>query len=321
MRISSFVIRRHRPISRQVLAAAALASAALTTCPDSRWAALGESTTAPASTAGPAAARQPIAAVRPGPLKSAEYRLAYKFRPNEDVYMPLSVDSKIHLQKGPVEQISSNQSTVERHFHVASVAPDGSAIVDLFIDNVELSYSFNNGTPVVFNTKQKGSPPPGFQGVQNCIGKRGRVRFSAQGTVLSLPNSSPDPSSDPSESFLDLLPAKPVHVGDEWSDDFKIKVSVSRNLNQKITLRRRYALESVNGNVATIRLRIVEITPVEDAQIRAQLVQRTPEGTITFDMNRGVTTARELTCSRTETGIMGGEGMIAATTHIKGSLR
>jgi hypothetical protein len=321
MRISSFVIRRRGPIGRHLLVATALASAALTAGPAQRQNALAESTTAPVSTAGSVVTRQPIAAVRPGPLKSAEYRLAYKFRPNEDVYMPLSVDSKIHLQKGPVEQISANQSTVERHFHVASVAPDGSAIVDLFIDNVELSYSFNNGTPVVFNTKQKGSPPPGFQGVQNCIGKRGRVRFSAQGTVLSLPNSSPDPSSDPSESFLDLLPAKPVHVGDEWSDDFKIKVSVSRNLNQKITLRRRYALESVNGNVATIRLRIVEITPVEDAQIRAQLVQRTPEGTITFDMNRGVTTARELTCSRTETGIMGGEGMIAATTHIKGSLR
>jgi len=319
MRNSSFVIRRSRLISRQVLAATALAAATLTAGPGQGQNALAEST--PASTAGSVVTRQPIAAVRPGLLKSAEYRLVYKFRPNEDVYMPLSVDSKIHLQKGPVEQISTNQSTVERHFHVASVAPDGSAIVDLFIDNVELSYSFNNGTPVVFNTKTKGSPPPGFQGVQNCIGKRGRVRFSAQGTVLPLPNSSADPSSDPSESFLDLLPAKPVRVGDEWSDDFKIKVSVSRNLNQKITLRRRYALESVNGNVATIRLRIVEITPVEDAQIRAQLVQRTPEGTITFDLERGLTTARELTCSRTETGIMGGEGMIAATTHIKGSLR
>jgi hypothetical protein len=321
MRISSFVIRRRRPISRQLLAATALASAALTAAAAQRPEALGESTTAPASTAGSDVTRQPIAAVRPGPLKAAEYRLVYKFHKNEDVHMPLTVDSQIHVQKGPVEQISTNQSTVERHFHVASVEADGSAIVDLFIDNVVLSYSFNNGTPVVFNAKAKGSPPPGFQGVQNCIGPRGRVRFSPQGTVLPLPNSSPNPSSDPSDSFLDLLPAKPVHLGDEWSDDFKIKVSVSRNLNQKITLRRRYTLESVSGNVATIRLRIVEITPVQDAQIRAQLVQRTPEGTIAFDLERGVTTARDLTCSRTETGMMGGEGMIAATTHIKGSLR
>jgi hypothetical protein len=320
MRISSF-IRWPRLFNRKLLAAAALGLVPVATCSQPMPAALGESTTAPASTAGPGVTRQPITAVRPGPLKAAEYRLVYKFHPNEDVYMPLSVDSQIRVQKGPAEQISSNQSKVDRHFHVVSVDPDGSAIVELFIDNVELSYSFNNGTPVVFNAKAKGSPPPGFQTVQSCIGPRGLVRFSPQGTVRPLPSSIPDPSSDPSDSFLDVLPVKPVHLGDEWSDDFKVKVTVSRNLSQKITLRRRYALESVNGNVATIHQRIVEITPVQDPQIRAQLVQRTLEGTITFDLERGVTTARDLTCSRTETGIMGGEGMIAATTHIKGSLR
>ena len=100
--------------------------------------------------------------------------------------------------------------------------------------------------------------------MQSCIGPRGLVRFSPQGTVRPLPSSIPDPSSDPSDSFLDVLPAKPVHLGDEWSDDFKVKVTVSRNLTQKITLRRRYTLESVNGNVATIHQRIVEITPVQD---------------------------------------------------------
>jgi hypothetical protein len=269
----------------------------------------------------PPAPRLPIVAVRPGPIKASEYRLVYKFRVNDDVHLPISVDAKIQVKKGPVEQISSNQSTVDRHFHVASVDPDGSAVVELFIDNVQLSYSFNNGTPVVFNAKAKGSPPPGFQGVQDCLGPRGRVRFSVTGVVLPLPGASLNPSSDPSESFLDLLPAKSVHVGEEWSDDFKVKVSVDRNLSQKITLRRRYTLQSVSGNIATIQMRIVEITPIQDAQIRAQMVQRTPEGTITFDIERGVTTSRDLTCSRTETGFMSGEGMIAATTHIKETLR
>jgi len=80
-------------------------------------------------------------------------------------------------------------------------------------------------------------------------------------------------------------------------------------------------LESVSGNLATIRMRTVEIPPVQDPQIRTQLVQRTPEGTITFDIDRGLTRSRDLTCSRTETGIMEGGGMIAATTHWKGSLR
>jgi hypothetical protein len=314
MRISSF---RQRPGSQnsQLRSAAIFVSAALAA------GGLAPGASATEEPPAPPLPRHPIEAVRPDPPKAGEYRLAYKFRANEDVHLPLSVDAKIQLKKGPIEQISSNHSMVDRHFHVASVGADGSAVVELFIDNVELSYSFNNGTPVVFNAKTKGSQPPGFQGVQNCLGPRGRIHFSNQGVVLPLQGAILDPSGDPSESFLDLLPTRPVHIGDEWSDDFKVKLAVDRNLTQKVTLRRRYTLQSVKGNIATIGLRIVEITPVQDPQLRAQLVQRTPEGTITFDIERGVTTSRELTCSRTETGFMSGEGMIAATTHIKETLR
>ncbi len=162
-------------------------------------------------------------------------------------------------------------------------------------------------------------------GSRPCAARSDRTDLSgsapARQRVSPLPGVSPSPATDPSESFLDLLPAKPVHVGDEWFDDIKIKVMISRELTQKITLRRRYTLESVNGNVATIHLQTVEITPVQEPQIRAQLVQRTPEGKITFSLERGAITARDLNCARTETGIMGEGSQIAATTHWKGSLR
>jgi hypothetical protein len=282
--------------------------------------AFAESTSTPAATT-PAPARQPIAAVRPDEVKPAEYHLVYKFLLNQDVHMPLSVDSHIQVQKDQAITNTMNQSTVERHYHVDSVEPDGSAIVELFIDNVKLTYAFNNGNPITYDTSKKDLPPRGFEGVNRSLGMHGRVRFSPRGNVLPLAGLPNDPVTDPSESFLDPLPSKPIHVGEEWFEDFKVKVSVSRSLNQRITLRRRYTLESVDGKVATIRLRTSEITPVDDAQIRAQLVQRTPEGKITFDLDRGVTVSRDLTCSRTETGVMGEGSQIAATTHWKGCLR
>jgi hypothetical protein len=321
MRSSSF-IRPCGLVDRPLLAAA-LAGAVLAGGAAQGSAAATESTSAPAPNAEAAASatRHPIAAVRPVPLKTPEYRLLYKFHANEDVHMPLSTESQMVVQKGPATVTSTNQSTVERHFHVVSVEADGSAIVDLFIDNVKLSYSFNNGKPTTYDTSTKEPPPRGFDSVRDSVGQHGRVRFSARGNVGPAPGVSPSPATDPSESFLDLLPAKPVHVGDEWFDDIKVKVSISRNLNQKITLRRRYTLESVDGDVATIRLRTAEITPIEEPQIRAQLVQRAPEGTITFSLERGAITARDLNCARTETGIMGEGSQIAATTHWKGSLR
>jgi Family of unknown function (DUF6263) len=319
MRIWSF-IRRRGKMACSPFAAAAFTAAVLGSLGTAGLSsAFAESANPAGSAPASASGRKPIAAVRPEPL--AEHRLVYKFQANQDVHMPLSVDSRIFVQKGPVTTTTTNKSTVERHFHVASVDADGSAIVDLFIDNVELSYAYNNSPPIAYSAKQAGPPPRGFEAVKKSIGPHGRVRFSAQGHVLPLPGAAPEPATDPSESFLDLLPAKPVHVGDEWFDDIKVKVMISRELTQKITLRRRYTLESVNGNVATIHLQTAEITQVEEPQVRAQLVQRTPEGKITFDLQRGAIVSRELNCSRTETGVMGEGSMIAATTHWKGSLR
>jgi hypothetical protein len=321
MRISSFIKQLGQATHRFVFPATLVTAGIVAAGPPGQPTALGASATAgsPPSTT---ATREPVIAVRPAPLKApAEYRLVYKFEANKDVHMPLSVDSKILVQKGPAATASTNQSTVERHFHVALVEGDGSAIVELFIDRVNLGYAFNGGAPTNYDTNTPGPPPRGFEAVKQSVGPHGLVRFSPVGAVLPVAGIKSDPSTDPSDSFLDPLPAKPVRIGEEWIDDIKVKVAVGRNLNQRITLRRRYTLEAVNGNLATIRLRTMEITPVEDPQIRAQLVQRTPEGTITFDLERGAITARELTCSRTETGVMGEGSAIAATTHWKGSLR
>jgi hypothetical protein len=324
MRLSSFTGRSCLAwpchTYRQLLAAAALAAAFLTTT-GAREPASGEST-APPSAPATAPARQPIAAARPEPPKPTEFRLAYKFLVNQDVRMPLAVDAEIHVQKGPSVTNSTNQSLVDRHYHINSVESDGSAIVDLFIDKVRLSYAFNGGRPIVYDTSKDPLPPRGFEEVSRSIGPHGRVRFTPQGGLLPLSGGAPsDPATDPSESFLDLLPANPVKIGDEWFDDIKVKVAVSRNLAQKITMRRRYRLEAVNGNLATIHLRTTEITPISDPQMRIQLLQRAPEGNITFDIDRGVTVSRDLDCSRTETGAMGEGSQIVATTHWKGTLR
>ncbi len=330
MRIASFLGRAGKSTFRLVTVATfAVASVAVfgTVAP-------AEPTTTPAAASTPA--RQPIAAVRPDAIspaavkpeavkpavvKPTEYRLVYKFLLNQDVHMPLVTDSRIQVQKGQAVTTTMNQSTVDRHYHVDAVDPDGSAIVHLFIDNVKLTYSFNDGKPISYDTSKRDLPPRGFEGVNRSIGPHGTVRFSPQGNVLPLPGPLNDPANDPSESFLDPLPSKPVHVGEEWFEDFKVKVAVSRNLTQKITLRRRYTLESVDGKIATIHLQTSEITPVQEDQIRAQLVQRTPSGKIQFDMERGVTVSRDLSCSRTENGVMGEGSQIAATTHWKGTLR
>jgi hypothetical protein len=80
-------------------------------------------------------------------------------------------------------------------------------------------------------------------------------------------------------------------------------------------------LQSVKGNVATIHLSTTELVPTDDPVVRAQLVQKTPEGTILFDIDLGMVTSRKLRCSRTETGVMGEGSVIGALSNLSCQLR
>ena len=91
-----------------------------------------------------AATREPIVAPRPGSHDPApEYHLAYRFRANQDVRMLMVTGSQIRVQKGEYVELDTIQSVIERHYHVASVDPDGSAVLDLTIDNVKIANSKN----------------------------------------------------------------------------------------------------------------------------------------------------------------------------------
>lgn len=267
--------------------------------------------------------REAVVATRPVPHESApEYRLAYKFQANQDVHLVLTVESEIRVQKRQFVNTLTNQTTTERHFHVAKVNPDGSATLDLFIDRVQLSHGFNGGAPTIYDTNSDLEPPRQFQNVKECVGKiSGQMKVTSRGELQQLLRPYQSPSDDSSENFLDILPDHPVHVGDVWKDDIKVPVTVSKDLHQKLTLRRYYRLESVDGNVATIHLSTSELSPVADPMIRAQLIQKLPEGKILFDMAKGVVTSRELRCVRTEAGVMGEGSMVAGNTSWKGSLK
>lgn len=253
--------------------------------------------------------------------KDAPYRFAYKFAPNQDVHMDLIVKTQVEVQKGPFKQAAKNESHAERHFHVVSVTADGVATLELYIDSVKLTNSFDNSPAVSFDSRSKVTPPQ-FENVRDCIGKlSATMKVDRFGKLVSILRVGLTPTEEAGDNFLDVFPDRPLRIGDEWTEDIKVPVRVTKNLQQKITLRRRYRLTSVEGHLAKIHVATSELTQVDDPVVRAQLVQKTPEGTIVFDMERGLVTSRELRCIRTETGVMGEGSTIASNSSLKGTVK
>ncbi len=263
--------------------------------------------------------RDPAIASRPAAAAPTEYRLSYKFRPNQDVRMLKVFASQMRVQKGGRTDLNTIQSATERHYHVASVNADGSAVLDLSIDSVKIAFSVNGATQITYDTRGNEVPPPQFQSVKDCIGKHAQVRVDARGHVTELDQSQSSTLDD--RDFLAILPEKPVHIGDEWFDDYPVRVKVTKGLSQTVTLRRRYKLTAVNNNVAIIRVEIAEITAVQDPQVLAGLVSLTPKGTVLLDLETGTLTLRDLECKRSEIGVLGPASSIAGVTNTRETVR
>jgi hypothetical protein len=315
MAIRSLFLRRHFGRTRAALAASVLSTAAavlvIVTCQAPSRCLASQDESSP---------REPVVAPRPIRQETpSEFRLAYKFHPDQDVRMLMVVGSQVRIQKGDTVTLNAIQSITERHFHVVSVDPDGSAVLDFVIDNVKLAYAINDDPPVAFDTRGNAAPPKGFENVMQCIGRRTRIRVNSRGMLLPLDASQPAPPNDP--DFLVVLPEKPVRIGAEWFDDYQAKVQVTKQLAQKITLRRRYTLNGVNRDVAVIHMETAEVTPVNDPQVLAGMVLLTPKGTILLDIGQGTLTLRDLRCDRTEVGALGPGSSIAGVSNSRETLR
>jgi len=275
------------------------------------------------SRAGESAARAPVVARRPGEPAQALYKLEYKFRPGQSVYYQMEQKGRITTQKNETTETVHNSSTTLKHFQVKSVSAEGVAVLESFLDRVKMSHRFDDGPTVTFDSESKKAPPRGFAEIRNSIGRAlSHAQVDKTGRLVSVTSllGSPDDenasSDEPVRNLLVVLPDRPVAVGTRWTEEFPVKVKISKRLTNKVTLLRKYELKSVENNLATIRMKTEILTPIDDPGILGQLILRTPQGTIVFDIDRGLIASRSLTTNKTEIGVIGSNSAMRAAGEL-----
>lgn len=299
------------------------------------------------SGAGDAPSGEPPAAESDAGEKSAQadeaaprHRLAYRFRPGQELRYEIDHRSSVGVRKGEAMQTIEDHTITERRLRVVSVEEDGAAVIEPVIDRVRMTLQFDDAEPVQYDSADESAPPPRhFQEIHRTVGRpTARMRVAPHGELLGLTrlavaepvqsaesdgkNPTPKPTEkaesefQADENLLALLPAEPVPVGHVWKERFTAKVKVDRNIERAATLQREFKLEKVDGNIATIAVRIAIITPVADPAILAQLIQRTPAGTIEFDMERGEIISRTLSQDQTIYGAIGPMSSLRAASEL-----
>jgi hypothetical protein len=97
-----------------------------------------------------------------------------------------------------------------------------------------------------------------------------------------------------------------VAVGDSWKQEFSLDVVIETPpYKRPVTIQRKFTLLSVENGIATVDERTFVLTPPDDPKEEAQLLQRTPGGTFTIDIENGRLIQRELKIDNRVVGFQG----------------
>ncbi len=259
-----------------------------------------------------------------------KYTLQYKFLTAKNVIYSVENKSEVELQQGAAEQHVEHSELTDKHYQVISTDLQGNCVLELSIDRVQMSAAVDGGDSVTFDSQRGEKAPPEFEGVADKIGQpHVRVKVSPTGEVLSVqqltqdheqPLAVKDVVTAKNAGKLDVLvrlPDEPVSIGDVWKERFEDEIVVGEKLKKAVTIQRTYTLTAIDGHRATIQLDTSVITPIREPEQEAQLIQKTPSGTIVFDMERGLVLSRETSLDRKVVGFSGPKSFIRNITTRK----
>lgn len=225
--------------------------------------------------------------------------LRYQFRKGQFVHYEEDARSEMTLMAREQTQATRENRRTNKHFRVVSVDEDGSAVVEPVIDRVQMEVRNDDDPAVIYDSAVPGNVSRDFKKVARTIGRPSlRIRYSANGRIEELlPLQSADaeqPAIDDPEkqNFLIAFPEDRICVGESWTDNYLIDVSVDgklRNpLTRRIKIRRTYTLKDVTDGIAKIQFRTFPLAVERDPQIKVQLVHHSRFGSVEFDLNRGI---------------------------------
>ncbi len=241
------------------------------------------------------------------------YKLAYVFTTGQVVHLASEFQAQMSVRFKEAKQVDKNSSKLWKHYTVISVAPDGTGTLELQLDKAHQQVQFGDNPPEIFKSDD---PKYHHRKFRDTLAKIGHptavIDYSPQGKLLQVVEPSGDKKIAPRkrppqdhQGFLIPLPAEPVAVGDTWKDPFQQEVGIKGGLKRAIDMVRVYELESVEGDLAKISFKTSILTPVNNEEILAQLSQRQTEGTITFDMQKGLIVAKLITVNESVVNAFG----------------
>lgn len=244
--------------------------------------------------------------------------LRYRFEPGQKIYYSVVNGSQIVVQYDVNQHQVRHSSASVKHFRAVDVFENGTAVLQLTIDRAYMRAE-QGGDVAVYDSASNEPAPDEFVGVDTTVGTPWvNVTVSPLGEIVEVQTliagaSAANVSNEVQNNVLALLPEDEVHIGDSWSEEYTVGVQIDTKstLQREIRMQRTFTLTAIEDGNAIINMRTISLSPVRDPFQEGQLLQRTPSGTLVFDIEAGALVSRDLEVQGEAVGFSGPQSCMA----------
>ena len=239
-----------------------------------------------------------------------KYELQYRLTEGElirsRVVHLVSMDTKID---GEFENLKS-RSVSTRVFQVEEVDQEGNITLIHRVEDAELWQKVTGQAEVRYNSRTDEIVPENYERIAASIGKPlAVITVSPSGAIVSRKDEVTQ--FNPGIGVLmPRLPDYPIAIGQKWYTPEEVRIRTKDGRVKSIKLRKLYTLSKVSNELATITVRTQVITPVHDAKVKSQLMQRMQHGEFQFDLAKGRIYSTRMELDERVVGFNGAASMI-----------
>ncbi len=237
--------------------------------------------------------------------------LRYRLRPGESLPMRVAHRALTETTMNGTTQSVETMTDSTKTWTVVAVDAEGRATIEQSVADVVMTSRTSDRGEIRWDAAGDADPPPGYEGVRASLGRPlVRMVVAADGRVLERRELLPCPPSATGDLVVVPLPEEPVRVGHEWTVPQEVVVEAPGGARKAVRTRIRYRLEGVADGIATIAVDTTVLTPVDEPQLEARLLERIWNGRIRFDVAAGRIVGRATSIDRRVVGFGGPQSSV-----------
>jgi hypothetical protein len=237
--------------------------------------------------------------------------LRYRFRAGDSLPMRVAHRALTETTMNGTTQSIETMTDSTKTWKVIDVDAAGRATIEQTVDDVVMTSRASDRGEVRWNASGTAEPPPGYEGVRASLGKPlVRLVVATDGNVIERRELLPCPPSASGDLVVVPLPRERIRVGHEWTVPQEVVVEAPGGLRKAVRTRIRYRLERVADGIATIAVDTTVLTPVDEPQLEARLLERIWNGEIRFDIEAGRLVGRSTAVDRRVVGFGGPQSSV-----------